>query len=120
LHYLQESVGSSTDDLMGACVCWAQARLGFNVTIVSFEHVELREQVGSVLGANYFIAMHGAGMANTFWLNPGATVVVSPFPPPVCAPVYAPSSQCCVSPSTARLEHPAPHAVFFPSLLGSA
>ena len=28
-----------------------------------------------VLGANYFVAMHGAGVANTLWLNPGATVV---------------------------------------------
>jgi len=48
---------------------------------ITFEHLDVPSTVRYMAGVHIFVSVHGAGMTNMFFMNPGAAVVeIIPFP----------------------------------------
>lgn len=50
---------------------------------ISFEHLDVSSTVRYMAGVHIFVSVHGAGMTNMFFMNPG-TAVVEIIPYPLC------------------------------------
>ena len=60
-------------------------RVSTSVENVTYEHLDVPSTVRFMAGVHIFIAMHGAGMTNMFFMNPGSAVVeIIPYPLCTC------------------------------------
>lgn len=60
-------------------------RVSTSVENVTYEHLDVPSTVRFMAGVHIFVSMHGAGMTNMFFMNPGSAVVeIIPFPLCTC------------------------------------
>jgi len=60
-------------------------RLSAVLTNLTFEHLDVASTVRFMAQVDIFVSMHGAGMTNMFFMNPGAAVIeIIPFPLCTC------------------------------------
>lgn len=58
-----------------------QARLKVSYENITFEHLDAPSTVRYMAGTHIFVSVHGAGMTNMFFMNPGTSVVeIIPYP----------------------------------------